>query len=182
MKRCEWAEKNELESVYHDEEWGVPVYDDRILFEFLVLESMQSGLSWITILKKREDMRMAFDNFDYNIISKYDDKKINKLLNNEGIIRHKLKINATINNANRFIEIQKEFGSFSDFIWAYVDNKPIVNHYKDITEVPSSTALSEKIGKDLMKRGFKFLGPTTVYSFMQAVGMVDDHMDYCFKK
>lgn len=107
MKRCEWAEKNELESVYHDEEWGVPVYDDRILFEFLVLESMQSGLSWITILKKREDMRMAFDNFDYNIISKYDDKKINKLLNNEGIIRHKLKINATINNANRFIEIQK---------------------------------------------------------------------------
>lgn len=182
MRRCDWADKNELEIKYHDEEWGVPVYDDKILFEFLVLESMQAGLSWITILKKREAMRKSFDNFDYKKISKYDENKIEELLDNKDIIRHKLKIESTINNANRFMEIQKEYESFSNFIWSYVDNKPIINNYKNISEVPSTTELSEKISKDLKKKGFKFVGPTTVYSFMQAVGMVDDHMDYCFKK
>lgn len=182
MKKCDWADKSEIEKIYHDEEWGVPVYDDRKLFENLVLEMKQAGLSWLTILKKREAIREAFDGFDYYKISKYDENKIEELLKNDKIIRHRLKIEAIINNAKKFIEIEEEYGGFNKFIWAYVDNKTIINNYKDISEIPSKTALSEKISKDLKKKGFKFIGPTTIYSFIQAIGMVDDHMDFCFKK
>ena len=182
MKRCDWCEGNEIYMEYHDKEWGVPVYEDNIHFEFLVLESMQAGLSWITILKKRENFRLAFDNFDYEKIAEYDEEKIEELLDNEGIIRNRMKIEAAINNANRFIEIQKEFASFNKYIWEFTDNKIIVNNYKDIKEVPSKTELSNLISKDLKKRGFKFLGPVIMYSYLQAVGIIDDHIDSCFRR
>lgn len=182
MDRCDWCKGNKLYMEYHDKEWGVPVYDDRVHFEFLLLESMQAGLSWLTILKKRENFRTAFDKFDYKKIAKYDGQKIEELLSNEGIIRHRTKIKSAINNASRFIEIKEEFGSFNTYIWGFTDNKIIVNHYKDIEEVPSKTDLSETVSKDLKKRGFKFLGPVIIYSFLQAVGIVDDHIDNCFRK
>lgn len=179
--RCDWANGNELEEKYHDEEWGTAEHNEQKLFEMLILESMQAGLSWSTILKKRVTLTSAYDHFDYRKIAKYDQKKIDSLLEDPGIIRNKLKINATINNAQVFMEIQKEYGSFDQFIWAYVDGQPIKNRWKDIKEVPASTELSDKISKDLKKKGFKFLGTTTVYAFMQATGMVDDHLLYCFK-
>ncbi|MEG0366236.1 MAG: DNA-3-methyladenine glycosylase I [Coprobacillus sp.] len=181
-ERCQWANTNDLEKEYHDSEWGIPVYDDAKLFEMLVLESMQAGLSWSTILAKRESMRDAFDKFDYMIIKDYDDKKIEQLLNDKGIIRNKLKVNATISNAQAFITIQEEFKTFSNYIWGFTNNEVIVNHWNDISEVPASSSLSDKISKDLKKRGFKFLGTTTIYAFLQAVGIIDDHMEYCFKK
>lgn len=179
--RCAWVTDSKLYQDYHDFEWGEPVYDDEILFEFLILETFQAGLSWITILNKRENFREAFDGFDYRKIAKYPESKFNELLQNKGIIRNKLKIRSTITNAQLFMEIQQEFGSFSKFIWAYVDGKPIINNYKTIKEVPATTAISDKISKDLKKRGFKFVGSTVMYAFMQAVGMVNDHTTDCFK-
>ncbi|MGO2476805.1 MAG: DNA-3-methyladenine glycosylase I [Pseudoalteromonas sp.] len=181
MNRCEWANSNPLETQYHDDEWGVPVYDDRILFEMLILESAQSGLSWATILQKRNGYLKAFDNFDAEKIANYSEDKIKSLLGDTGIVRNKLKINATINNAKIFLEIQKEYGSFSEYIWSFVGSKIINNKWKDSSEVPSSTLESEMMSKALKKRGFKFVGPTTCYAYMQAVGMVNDHIVSCFR-
>ncbi|THB60421.1 DNA-3-methyladenine glycosylase I [Vagococcus silagei] len=181
IKRCDWAETNELEKIYHDEEWGIPVHDEQQLFEMLVLESMQAGLSWTTILKKRETLRIAYDNFDYQLIANYDEQKIENLLADPGVIRHSLKIKATINNAKAYLKIQDEFGSFNQYLWQYVEGQPQVNHWATIQEVPASTELSDKISKDLKKHGFKFLGTTTVYAFLQATGVVNDHLEYCFK-
>lgn len=179
LHRCEWAGSDPACIAYHDNEWGRPEHDDRKLFEMLILEGMQAGLSWITILKKRENFRRAFDNFDPKKVAKYGDKKIAALLEDAGIIRNRLKINAAVANAKAFLEIQREFGSFDKFIWSYVGNTPIVNRPKTLADVPASTPLSDKISKDLKKRGFKFVGTTIIYSFMQAVGMVDDHVVSC---
>jgi len=181
MKRCEWANSNPLEIQHHDEEWGVPVHDDRMLFEMLILESAQSGLSWATILKKRDGYLKAFDKFEAEKIAKYSPKKIESLLNDPGIVRNKLKINATIENAKKFLEIQEEYGSFNKYIWSFVDGKTIQNKWKSLSEVPSSTPESEQMSKELKKKGFKFVGPTTCYAFMQAVGMVNDHTVSCFR-
>ncbi|MBD5129042.1 MAG: DNA-3-methyladenine glycosylase I [Ruminococcaceae bacterium] len=178
--RCEWAGTDPVYVAYHDNEWGRPEHDDRKLFEMLILEGMQAGLSWITILRKRENFRRAFDNFDPEKVAEYDDKKIAELLNDAGIIRNRLKINAAVANAKAFLEIQREFGSFDKFIWGYVSDTPIVNRPKTLADVPASTPLSDKISRDLKKRGFKFVGTTIIYSFMQAVGMVDDHVVSCF--
>ena len=180
--RCSWSEKDNLYRKYHDQEWGKPVYGDETIFEFLVLESFQAGLSWYTILKKRGNFAQAFDNFDYKIISNYSENKVIELMNNAGIIRNRLKILATINNAQRFQEVQKEFGSFSTYLWKFVDGKPIVNHPKALSEVPATTEISDALSKDLKKRGFKFLGSTVVYAFMQATGMVNDHLVDCHCK
>jgi len=179
-KRCSWADNNPIYEDYHDKEWGRPLHDDRLLFEFLILEGAQAGLSWITILKKRANYRKAFDNFNVKKIAKYDKQKVKALLNNEGIVRNKLKIAATIKNAQHFMGIQKEFGSFDQYIWSYVNHKPIINKFKSINEIPAMTGLSDKISKDLKKRGFSFVGSTIVYAFMQAVGMVNDHLTDCF--
>lgn len=180
--RCGWCEKDDLYRKYHDEEWGKPVYDDETIFEFLVLESFQAGLSWYTILKKRENFKKAFDEFNYNIIATYSEDKVEDLMNNAGIIRNRLKILATINNAQRFQEVQKEFGSFSKYIWSFVDGKPIVNNPKTLNDVPATTEISDALSKDLKKRGFKFLGSTVVYAHMQATGMVNDHLVDCHSK
>lgn len=179
--RCFWVTDSKLYQDYHDFEWGIPIFDDDTLFEFLVLETFQAGVSWITILNKRENFRTAFNNFDYKKIAKYPESKFNDLMQDAGIIRNKLKIRSAISNAQLFMDIQKEFGSFSKFIWNYVDGKQIVNKFHSVKEVPAKTALSDKISKDLKKRGFKFIGSTTVYAFMQAVGMVNDHTTDCFK-
>ncbi len=180
-QRCDWVNSdNKLYVEYHDTQWGVPVFDDRLLFEMLILEGAQAGLSWITILKKRENYKQAFDNFDVKKVAKYDDKKKDELLQNEGIVRNKLKINSAIKNAQVFIVLQKEFGSFSNYIWAFVNHKPIQNHFKDISEIPVKTELSDTISKDLKKRGMSFVGSTIIYAFMQAVGMVNDHQTDCF--
>ena len=181
MKRCPWGVEDELYVKYHDEEWGVPVHDDIKQFEFLVLESAQAGLSWLTVLRKRENYRKAYDNFDPLIISKYNGKKIKKLLNNPGIIRNKMKIEASINNAKRFLEIQKEFGSFDRYIWSFTDYKQVVNKWKSIEEIPSKTELSDMISKDLKERGFTFVGSTIIYAHLQAVGIVNDHIVSCFR-
>jgi len=179
--RCGWCLGDPLYEAYHDEEWGVPLRDEDQLFEFLILETFQAGLSWITILRKRENFRAAFDYFDYKKIAQYDEAKIDDLLQDAGIIRNKLKIKATINNAQQYLEVQKEFGSFSKYIWGFVDNTPIQNtipHYKD---APANTPLSDAISKDLKKRGFKFVGSTVIYAHMQATGMVNDHEVNCFR-
>lgn len=181
LTRCPWCGTDELYVKYHDEEWGVPVHDDKKHFEFLVLESAQAGLSWITILRKRENYRKAYDDFDVEKVARYDEAKINELLQNKGIIRNRKKIEASINNARRFIEIQKEFGSFSRYIWSFVGNRPVVNYWNDITELPASSGLSDKISRDLKKRGFKFLGSTIVYSHLQATGIINDHLVSCFR-
>jgi DNA-3-methyladenine glycosylase I len=180
-QRCFWVTDSNLYKKYHDEEWGTPVFDDSILFEFLILETFQAGLSWITILNKRENFRKAFDHFDYKKIATYSDSKYDSLLQDSGIIRNKLKIKSAITNAQLFIEIQKEFGSFSKFIWSYVKGKPIINKFNKRKEVPATTPLSDKISKDLKSRGFKFVGSTVMYAYMQAVGMVNDHTTDCFK-
>ena len=180
--RCAWVNKDQDYIDYHDNEWGKPVKDDKVLFEFLILESFQAGLSWFTILKKRENFRKAFADFDVKKVAKFDEAKIDELVQNEGIIRHRGKISAAINNAKLFIEIQKEYGSFSDFIWKYVDHKPIINNWNSIKEVPATTEISDQIAKDLKKRGFKFFGSTTIYAHMQATGMVNDHTNDCFCK
>ncbi|MDG2194916.1 MAG: DNA-3-methyladenine glycosylase I [Polaribacter sp.] len=179
-KRCDWAGQDPLYVKYHDTEWGTPVYDDETLFEFLLLESFQAGLSWITILKKRENFRKAFDNFDYQKIANYSEEKYDNLLLDAGIVRNKLKIRSAIKNAQLFIEIQKEFGSFSTYIWSFVDGKPIANKFKAMKYIPATTALSDCISKALKKRGFKFVGSTIIYAFMQATGMVNDHVIDCF--
>ena len=178
--RCAWVNKDQDYIDYHDNEWGKPVKDDKILFEFLILESFQAGLSWFTILKKRENFREAFANFDVKKVANFDEEKVEELVLNAGIIRHRGKINAAINNAKLFIKIQKEYGSFSDFIWEYVNHQPIVNHWNSIKEVPATTEISDKLAKDLKKRGFKFFGSTTIYAHMQATGMVNDHTLDCF--
>lgn len=179
MKRCDWVSTDELYINYHDNEWGKPVYDDATIFEFLLLESFQAGLSWITILKKREHFRDAFDQFDYKKIAYYSQEKVDALMQNAGIVRNRLKILATINNAQRFLEVQKEFGTFSAYIWSFVGGKPLVNSFKSIKEVPATTEISDALSKDLKKRGFKFLGSTVVYAHMQATGMVNDHIVDC---
>lgn len=179
MNRCGWVNQDPLYIDYHDQEWGVPVYDDRLLFEYLNLEGAQAGLSWYTILKKRENYRKAFDQFQPEKIISYDDEKIAKLLQNEGIVRNKLKIHAVISNAKAYFRVVEEFGSFRDYIWSFVDHKPIQNHFKDLKEVPVSTEISDRLSKDLKKRGFKFVGTTICYAFMQAVGMVNDHIEGC---
>ena len=179
--RCAWSVGDPLYEAYHDNEWGVPVYDDDALFEFLILETFQAGLSWITVLRKRENFRKAFDNFDYKKITQYNQKKIDELLQDAGIIRNKLKVNATITNAQAFMKIQEEFGSFSKYIWAYVDGKPIKNKFEDHSKLPANTLLSDTISKDLKKRGFKFVGSTVIYAHMQATGMVNDHEVNCFR-
>lgn len=181
MERCPWCGTDELYVKYHDEEWGVPVHDDRKHFEFLVLESAQAGLNWLTVLRKRENYRKAYDGFDPLKVSEYDEEKYNELLNNKGIIRNKLKIRASINNARCFIKIQQEFGSFDKYIWSFTDNKQVVNNWKTISEVPATSELSDRVSADLKKRGFKFLGSTIVYAHLQATGLINDHITSCFR-
>lgn len=180
MKRC-WPTENKLLLAYHDEEWGVPVHDDRKHFEFLVLEAMQAGLSWMTILNKRENFIKSFHNFNVRKIAAYNEEKITELMNNPGIIRNRRKIEAVINNAARFLEIQKEYDSFDAYIWGFVNNKQIVNKWKTLKQIPATTELSHTISRDLKTRGFKFLGSTTVYAHMQAIGLVNDHLVSCFR-
>ena len=179
--RCDWCGNDPLYMSYHDQEWGVPLFEDKLLFEFLILETFQAGLSWITILRKRENFRLAFDNFDYVKIAYYDETKYEELLLNPGIIRNKLKIKSAISNAQLFIQIQKEYGSFSSYFWNFTDNKSIVNEWDEMSEVPATTDLSDTISKELKKKGFKFVGSTVIYAFMQAVGMVNDHVSTCFR-
>ena len=179
--RCNWSTSDPLYINYHDNEWGVPVHDDRLLFEFLILEGAQAGLSWITILKKRENYRKAFDNFDPEKIAKYSGKKVEKLLKDEGIIRNRLKINAAVQNAKSFLTIQYEFGSFDKYIWRFVNGKPKINKWKNLKDVPPKTNESDLMSRDLKKRGFKFVGSTICYAFMQATGMVNDHIVNCFR-
>lgn len=179
--KCGWCEGDVLYEAYHDKEWGVPVKDDDMLFEFLILETFQAGLSWITILRKRENFRKAFDNFDYKKIAKYNQAKKDILLQDAGIVRNKLKVNATITNAKLFMQVQKEFGSFNNYLWDFIDGQPIKNKIKYYKDAPANTPLSDAISKDLKKRGFKFVGSTVVYAFMQAIGMVNDHEVKCFR-
>lgn len=180
--RCKWCVGIPIYEAYHDLEWGVPVYDDPTLFEFLILETFQAGLSWITILKKRENFRLAFDQFDYQKIALYNETKIQELLQDSGIIRNQLKVRSAVANANAFMEVQQEFGSFSKYIWQFTDGKPIINTPQHLKEVPATSPLSDAISKDLKKRGFKFVGSTVVYAYMQATGMVDDHVVDCWKR
>lgn len=181
QKRCEWAGSDPLYIEYHDNEWGVPVHDDRKIFEMLVLEGAQAGLNWLTVLRKRENYRKAFDNFDPRKVAKYDSKKLQELLANEGIIRNKLKIHSAIQNARAFLEVQKEFDSFDAYIWQFVGGRPIRNSWKSLSELPAQTAESEAMSKDLKRRGFGFVGPTICYAHMQATGMVNDHVVTCFR-
>jgi len=181
-KRCGWAEGQFDEYVkYHDEEWGVPVHDDQTHLEFLILEGAQAGLSWATIIKRREGYRKAFANFDVNKVAQFDESKIQELLQDEGIIRNKLKVRSAVNNAQRFIEVQNEFGSFDQYIWSFVEGQPIVNHWKSMNEVPATSTASDALSKDLKKRGFKFVGSTIIYAHMQACGLVNDHTTDCYR-
>jgi DNA-3-methyladenine glycosylase I len=180
-KRCQWCLNDPLYIKYHDNEWGTPLHNDRKLFEMLILEGFQAGLSWITILRKRENFRKAFNNFDPNKIALYNKRKINSLLNDEGIIRNRLKIEAAVSNARAFLTVQKEFGRFDKYIWSFVDHKPIKNRFKSIKDIPPKTEISDKMSKNLKKRGFKFVGSTICYAFMQATGMVNDHVTDCWK-
>lgn len=180
VKRCEWAIE-EPNLSYHDKEWGVPQRNDQKLFEFLILEGAQAGLSWVTILKRREGYRKAFSNFDAKKVAKFNEKKISLLLKDDSIIRNRLKINSAINNAKQFLKVQKEFGTFDRYLWGFVDNKPIKNKFKKLSDLPSSTMTSEKMSADLKKRGFNFVGPTICYALMQAIGMVNDHTTGCFR-
>lgn len=179
--RCAWLNNDPLYIKYHDEEWGAPIHDDQKMFEFLLLETFQAGLSWFTILKKRENFREAFAQFNYKEVAKFDESKIIELLDNPGIIRYRLKIESAINNAQRFMEVQEEFGSFCEYIWGFVNHKPIVNHPKTLKDVPAISPISDALSKDMKKRGFKFVGSTTMYAHMQACGMVNDHTTDCFR-
>lgn len=178
--RCKWCGNDPLYQKYHDSEWGKPVRNDATFFEFLILETFQAGLSWITILRKREHFKIAFDNFDYKLISKYDNFKIQELLQNQGIIRNKLKIHSAITNAIFFMEIQNEFGSFINYIWDFVDNQPVLHRPEININIPATTPLSDRVSKDLKKRGFKFVGSTVIYAFLQATGIVNDHTENCY--
>ena len=179
--RCPWANSDDIYVDYHDREWGVPVFDDRTLFEFLVLESAQAGLSWITILKKRDNYRNAYEGFDPERVASFDETTIRKLLQDPGIVRNRLKVKSSVSNARCFLNIQQEFGSFSDYLWSFTGNTPIVNSWRDLEQVPAHTELSERISRDMKKRGFSFVGSTIVYSFLQAVGVVNDHLTGCFR-
>ncbi|NVM19531.1 MAG: DNA-3-methyladenine glycosylase I [Candidatus Lokiarchaeota archaeon] len=181
VNRCKWADHNDLMREYHDKEWGTPQHDDRILYELLILEGMQAGLSWNTVLHKRDNFREAFDNFDYNKITKYSEKKIEELMQNEGIIRNRLKIQSVITNAKSFVKVQKDLGSFNNYIWGFVNNKVNLNSWKKLEEIPPNSALSDKISKDMKKRGFKFIGTTIIYAFLQAIGVVNDHTTDCYR-
>jgi len=181
VKRCSWPGNDSLMISYHDKEWGVPVHDDRLLFEYIILDAFQAGLSWRTVLNKRKNFRKAFDNFDSRKIAKYGKKKYQSLLSDSGIIRNRAKINAAITNAQRFLEIQKEFGSFSNYIWQFVGEKPIIHKFKKLSSIPVKTKESDEVSRDLIKRGFKFAGSTICYAFMQAAGMVNDHFTSCFR-
>jgi DNA-3-methyladenine glycosylase I len=182
VKRCGWVGLSDpLYLEYHDKEWGVPVHDDRVLFEFLVLEGAQAGLSWGTILKKRENFRQAFDGFDPRKVAGYERRKVRQLLGDPGIIRNRLKIEAAIKNAKAFLEVQKEYGSFDSYVWEFVGGKTKVNHWRTLREIPATTPESESMSKDLLKRGFRFVGPTICYAHMQATGMVNDHVTDCFR-
>jgi DNA-3-methyladenine glycosylase I len=181
MKRCKWCEGDDLYIKYHDEEWGVPVHDDIKHFEFLILEGVQAGLSWLLVLRKRENYRKAYDNFNPLKVARYNNKKIEELMNNKGIIRNRKKIEASVNNAIRFLEIQDDFGSFDSYIWNYVGNKPIINSWIRDSDIPSKTDLSDEISIDLKDRGFKFVGSKVIYSHMQAIGLVNDHIIDCFR-
>ena len=181
LQRCDWAGTDPIYHHYHDTEWGVPLHDERRLFEFLILEGMQAGLSWLTILKKRANFRRAFDDFDYEKVARYDNRKRAALLDDAGIIRNRLKIDAAISNAKAFIEVREKHGSFDTFIWRYVDHEPIQNCWRSMVDVPAKTSLAETIAKDLKKLGFSFVGPTIVYAHMQATGMVNDHLESCFR-
>jgi DNA-3-methyladenine glycosylase I len=180
LKRCAWI-SDPLMQKYHDEEWGVPLHDDRKLFEFMVLDAFQAGLSWKTILSKRGNFRRAFDDFSPEVISRYDEAKFESLMQDAGIIRNRAKIRATIGNAKAFLAVQREFGTFDRYIWSFVGHKPIINHWKSLSELPAKTDISDKMSKDLTKRGFKFVGSTICYAFMQAAGMVNDHVVDCFR-
>lgn len=182
IKRCSWCGTDPLYIQYHDEEWGIPVHDERQHFEFLVLETMQAGLSWITVLRKRENFRKAFDNFDPLKVAAYDENKAQELLQDAGIIRNQLKIKSAISNAACFLQVQQEFGSFDRYIWSFVDGQPIINHWQHTSELPASTPLSDRISKDLKRRGFKFVGTTVIYAHMQAIGLVNDHLVDCFAR
>lgn len=179
--RCPWCEGSELYRAYHDKEWGVPVHDDRKQFEFLILEGAQAGLSWSTILNKRQGYRAAYSDFDPVKVAAYDEAKVHELMNNPGIVRNRLKIRSSITNAQHFLALQKEFGSFDYYIWGFVNHKPIINQYKDMSEVPATSPESDALSKDLKKRGFKFVGSTIIYAHMQAIGMVNDHLTSCFR-
>lgn len=179
--RCDWVSDSPLYIRYHDEEWGVPVHDDRKLFEFLTLESAQAGLSWYTILRKREHYREAFAGFDPEIVARYDERKLQELMQNEGIVRNRQKLEAAVRNAAAFLKIQEQFGSFDAYIWRFVDGRPIVNHWKELKDVPASTPISDALSKDLKQRGFSFVGTTICYAHMQATGMVMDHLTCCFR-
>lgn len=179
MDRCAWSNTSEKYIKYHDEVWGKPLFDDKLLFKMLMLECQQAGLSWAIILNKMEALEIAYDDFDPDKLIKYDEHKINELIQNKDIIRNRLKILAMIHNAKMYFEVTKKYGSFSKYIWSFVDDEPMINHYHDLKEIPSSTQISDKLSKSLKKEGFKFLGSTTVYAYMQAVGMVNDHLDYC---
>ena len=181
LSRCAWCSKDRLYIEYHDTEWGVPVHDDTKLFEFLILESFQAGLSWLTILRKRENFHKAFAGFDPKKVAKFDEKKVQELLNNAGIIRNQLKIRAAINNAQKFLEVQKEFGSFAKYVWQFVSGKPMINKRKKMSDIPATSKESDEMSRDMGKKGFKFRGSTICYAFMQAVGMVNDHVVTCFK-
>lgn len=181
MNRCDWCGTTELYVKYHDEEWGVPVHEDKKHFEFLVLESAQAGLNWLTVLKKRENYRLAYDGFDALKVACYDEEKIQELMQNAGIIRNRRKIDASINNAKHFLEIQKEYGSFDRYIWSFVDSQPVVNHWHTLSEVPATSELSDRISSALKKRGFKFLGSTIMYAHLQATGVINDHLVSCFR-
>ena len=180
--RCSWCLSSDLYKKYHDEEWGNPVYEDEVFFEFLIVETFQAGLSWITILNKRENFRLAFDNFDYQKIANYKETKIMELLQNDGIIRNKLKVYSAVTNAQNFMKIQNEFGSFSKYIWNYVNNEPIINNLKNHSEAVATSEISDKLSKDLKNRGFKFVGSTVVYALLQATGLVNNHYENCWKK
>lgn len=181
LYRCPWPSNDPLMIAYHDKEWGIPLHDDPKLFEFMVLDCFQAGLSWRTVLHKRENFRIAFDNFDYRKIASYNQKKIDSLLQDSGIIRNKAKINGTVQNAKSFLLVQKEFGSFDQYIWQFTNSKPIVNKWKNLNELPSRSEISDQMSIDLVKRGFKFVGSTICYAFMQAIGMVNDHLVLCFR-
>ena len=181
VDRCKWADYDDLMKEYHDKEWGTPQHEDKMLYELLILEGMQAGLSWNTILKKRVNFKNAFDDFDYEKIVKYNEKKVEDLMQNEGIIRNRLKIQSIITNAKAFIKVQEEFGSFDNYIWGFVNYKQIQNSWKNLEELPSSTDLSNSISKDMKKRGFKFIGTTIIYAFLQAIGVVNDHTTNCFR-
>ena len=181
QKRCSWCGKDALYVAYHDQEWGVPLHDEQKLFEFLILEGAQAGLSWLTILKKRDAYRKAYYQFDIEKVARFNSRSIERLMNNSGIVRNRLKIEASINNARAFLEVQNEFGSFDKFIWQYVDHQPIQNQWKRLRDIPALTRESEQMSKDLQQRGFRFVGPTICYAFMQAVGMVNDHVTGCFR-